>query len=214
VGAQAASVVLKHYALNPTGLDPKMEQPLPSSGSWLIGKVPPTACPQTKETCVEVFYEVPAESVRCSWVVLLNADGSDGTFLEENDDTERYLMRIVSKTEASALVNTRKNPIYPPIAIAAQVSGDVVVEAVIGKSGDLQGARVISGPPMVQQAAIQATKSWTFKPMLVGTRAVPYKVRLVFRFRSNGHPGEARATGDLAMNAAYRLLAGQKSKMG
>ena len=89
VGVQAATVVLKHYALNSHALEAGTQQPLPNNGAWSLGKVPPAACSQIKETCVEVFYEVPAESVRCSWVVVLNADGPDGKFLEDNDDSER-----------------------------------------------------------------------------------------------------------------------------
>lgn len=195
LGVQTASVVLKHYARNPAALDPKTEQPLQSNGNWFISKVPPAACPETKNACVEVFYEVPAESVRCSWVVLLKADGSDGAFLEENDDSERYLMRVVSKAEAKTLVNTRNNPIFPPIAIAVRVMGDVIVEAVVDKSGAVQKALVVSGPPIVQQASVNAAVKWTFKPLMVGTRAVPYKVKLVFRFRTMGSPS---ASGDLA----------------
>ena len=195
VGAQAARVVLKHYALNPFALDPKTSQPLPSNGNWSIGKTTPASCPQIGPPCVEVFYDVPAESVRCSWVVLLNADGADGAFLDENDDAERYLMRVVSKTEALALVSTRKNPVYPPIAIAAKVTGEVVVEAVVGKSGDVQKTLVVSGPPMLTMAASQAAQSWKFKPMMVGTRAVPCEVKLVFSFKNFVYPS---ASGDLA----------------
>ena len=183
VGAQAASVVLKHYELNPAALDLMTEQPLPNSGSWSVGKVPPASCPQTKETCVEVFYEVPAESVRCSWVVLLDGDGTDGKFLDENDDTEFYMRLKVSKSEAKALVITRKKPVYPPIAIAAQVSGPVVLELLVGKTGEFQKLTVVSGPPMLQQAAIVAARNWRFKPMMVGARAVPYGIQLVFTFR-------------------------------
>jgi TonB family protein len=184
VGAQAASVILKHYALNPVALDPKTEQPLPSNGSWSVGKVPPASCPQTKETCVEVFYEVPAESVRCSWVVLLNGDDTDGQFLDENDDTERYMLLKIAKSEARALVETRKKPTYPPIAVALQASGSVVVDVLVGKTGEAQKPKVVSGPPVLQGAAIDAARSWRFKPMMVGARAVPYEIQLVFTFRT------------------------------
>ena len=96
---------------------------MPTDGSWSLSKASPAACSATEEKCVEVFYDVPAASVRCSWVVLLNADGADGQFLDENDSAATYLKRIVSRSEAIALVNTRKNPVYPPIAVAARVQG-------------------------------------------------------------------------------------------
>jgi TonB family protein len=184
VGPQAASIVLKHYAINPTALDPKTQQPLPNSGNWLIGKTTPAACPPVNERCVEVFYEVPAESVRCSWVVLLNADGTDGKLLDENDDAERYMQLTVTKGEAKDLVVTRKKPVFARMAIALQASGSVVVKVQVDKTGDVEKTGVISGPPVLQPAAVDAAKSWKFKPMLVGTRAVPYETQLVFTFRT------------------------------
>jgi TonB family protein len=187
-GEQAVSVILKNYTLNQLALDPKTKKPLPRNGSWSVGKVPPASCPQTKEACVEVFYKVPAASVQCSWVVLLNGDGTEGKVLDENDDTERYWMRAVSKREASALVIARKKPIFPPIAIMARVSGDVIIEAIVGPSGNVQKVFALSGPAMVQQAAVNAAQNWSFKPMMVGARVVPYEIKLVFTFLTPGPP--------------------------
>jgi TonB family protein len=188
MGKQAVSVVLKHYALKSQAVDLKTGQPLPLAGSWSIGKLPPAACPQTKEACLEVFYQVPAESARCSWVVLLNDDGTDGKFLDENDDTERFMRLKISQSEAKALVNTRKKPTFPQIAMMAHVSGAVVTEVLVGKSGEVQNVKVVSGPPMELQASADAAREWSFKPMMVGARAVPYEVQLVFTFRTTGPP--------------------------
>lgn len=189
-GAQAVSVVLRHYAINPHGLDPKTQQPLPGNGNWSISNTPPASCPKGEEKCVEVFYEVSAEPVRCSWVVVLNADGNDGTFLEENDNAERYMLRTVSPDEARTLIASRKKPEFPPIAIAARVEGDVVTEVLVDETGKVQGVTVVSGPPMEQEAAREAARDWHFKPLMVGTRAVPFVVQLVFTFKTAG-PGYA-----------------------
>jgi TonB family protein len=186
VGAQAVAVVLKHYAVNPLALEPTTQKPLSREGSWSISKTAPASCPQTSGACVEAMYKVPAEAVQCSWVVLLNGDGKDGKFLEENDDTERYFMRVASMSEASALLNATKDPTYPPIAMAARVTGDVVIEAVIGKSGKVQNAFVVSGPAMLLQASLDAARNWSFKPVMLGARAVPYEVKLVFKFQMTG----------------------------
>jgi TonB family protein len=198
-GAQAVAVVLKHYALNPSAHLSTTGLPLPTDGSWSLSKARPAACPATEEKCVEVFYDVPAASVRCSWVVLLNADGADGQFLDENDSAATYLKRIVSRSEAIALVNTRKNPVYPPIAVAARVQGDVFVNGSVGKLGDSQNIRVLSGNAMLQGAAMEAAKQWTFKPLMVGSRAVPYQVKLVFKFQLIGDFASFQsAKGDVA----------------
>jgi len=58
-------------------------------------------------------------------------------------------------------------PLYPPIAKAARVSGTVVLQATISKTGTIENLRVISGPAMLQQAAMDAVKSWRYRPYLL-----------------------------------------------
>lgn len=184
---QAVSVVTKHYLLNPFALDPKTGQALPHDAPWSVATTPPPLCAQTPDKCVEVIYQVPAESVRCAWTVLLNADGSDGAILDQNDDAEHYLLRKLSPDEAKAQVIKRMQPVYPPIAILAQINGDVVLSVVVGKAGEVQKVVPASGPPIVQGAAIDAAKHWTFKPLMVGARAVPYAIQLKLMFRAHGN---------------------------
>jgi TonB family protein len=199
LGAQAVAVVLKHYAINPYVLHPTMRQPLAVDGTWSISKTRPASCPQTDDKCVEVIYDVPVEHVRCSWVLQLNAEAADGIFLDENDDASTYLLRVVPKAEAIPLVITRANAVYPPIAIAARVAGDVLIKADIDKLGALQNARVLSGNAMLQYSSIEAAKKWTFKPLMVGAKAVPYQVKLVFKFQLIGEMrGFESVKGDLA----------------
>jgi hypothetical protein len=194
LGAQAVAVVLKHYAMNPVVDNPTTGVPLPTNGSWSLGKTRPAACPQTDDKCVEVFYDVPAASAHCSWVVQLNTDSSDGQFLDENDAAATYLVRVLSPNEAAALVNKRKNPVYPPIALAGRVTGEVLLNVIVGKKGEFQMAHVLGGNPMLQWTSIEAAHKWTFKPFILGHRAVPYQVKLVFKFQ----PNPQIISGDLA----------------
>lgn len=186
LGQQAVGVVLKHYALSPLAVDEKTKKPLARDGKWSAGKTPPPACPQGSTACTEVFYEVPAEGVRCSWVVVMNPDGTDGKFLDEDDDTERYMLLRVSPADSKALVVSREKPVYPPIAMAARVEGSVVMSAIVGKSGHVQDVIVVSAPAMLRQSGIEAAQRWIFKPLTIGTRTVPYTVQLLFTFHSRG----------------------------
>ena len=63
-------------------------------------------------------------------------------------------------------------PQYPAIAKAARIQGIVVLQATISKSGSIQNLRVISGPPMLQQAAMDAVRSWRYKPYLLNGEPV------------------------------------------
>jgi periplasmic protein TonB len=63
-------------------------------------------------------------------------------------------------------------PQYPVIARTARIQGTVVLQATIAKDGTIQNLRVINGPPMLQQAAIDAVRSWRYKPYLLNGEPV------------------------------------------
>jgi protein TonB len=63
-------------------------------------------------------------------------------------------------------------PQYPAIAKTAHIQGIVVLQATISKSGSIQNLRVISGPPMLQPAAMDAVRSWRYKPYLLNGEPV------------------------------------------
>jgi protein TonB len=55
-------------------------------------------------------------------------------------------------------------PVYRAIAKAAYVEGSVVVEAVISRKGMIESLRVVSGPLMLQQAAMDAIREARYQP--------------------------------------------------
>jgi len=61
---------------------------------------------------------------------------------------------------------------YPPIARAARISGTVELRATISEGGSVEELQVVSGPPMLQQAALEAVRQWQYKPYLVNNRPV------------------------------------------
>ncbi len=63
-------------------------------------------------------------------------------------------------------VDQRVTPVYPPIAKIVRVTGTVVVNVSIGTNGNVESIKVVSGPPMLLQAAIDCVKQWTFKPFV------------------------------------------------
>jgi protein TonB len=59
------------------------------------------------------------------------------------------------------------NPVYPPIAQSARVSGVVIIEATIGQDGRVKDAKVLRSIPLLDQAALDAVKQWQFTPTLL-----------------------------------------------
>jgi periplasmic protein TonB len=62
---------------------------------------------------------------------------------------------------------TKTMPQYPPIPRAAGIQGTVVLQATISKMGIIQNIQVVSGPPMLRQAAMDAVRTWRYKPYLL-----------------------------------------------
>jgi TonB family protein len=65
---------------------------------------------------------------------------------------------------------------YPPIAQAARVQGAVIIEARIDPDGHVSDARLVSGPPLLQQISVEAVRQWEFTPAVVDGKRVPVLV--------------------------------------
>ena len=55
-------------------------------------------------------------------------------------------------------------PKYPLAARAAGIDGPVTLKGIVSAQGKMQNVRVLSGPPELRQAAVDAVMSWTYKP--------------------------------------------------
>lgn len=73
---------------------------------------------------------------------------------------------------AAGMLQEKTAPVYPPIAKAARVEGTVVLEASISKAGLIENLHVISGPAMLQSAALDAVKTWRYRPFLLNGQPV------------------------------------------
>jgi protein TonB len=81
-------------------------------------------------------------------------------------------------------------PTYPPIARAAKVQGTVVLTAVIDKQGHITGLRVLSGPPMLQNAALDAVSLARYRPFLLNGQPtdITTTIQVNFRLGYEGSP--------------------------
>jgi protein TonB len=64
-------------------------------------------------------------------------------------------------------------PVYPPLASKARVGGTVVLEATLTAEGAVDEIRVISGHPLLIEAAIDCVKKWRYEPTLLNGVPVP-----------------------------------------
>ena len=80
----------------------------------------------------------------------------------------------------------KTTPIYPPIAKAARVPGTVVLQATISKQGTIEDLHVVSGPAMLQQAALDAVRQWRYRPYLLNNEPVEVETTVNVIFTLGG----------------------------
>jgi protein TonB len=83
------------------------------------------------------------------------------------------------------LVNQVKPP-YPPMAKMARVQGAVVLQALISKQGTIENLRVVSGHPMLVQAAMDAVRQWRYRPYLLNGEPVEVDTQITVIFNLTG----------------------------
>ncbi len=73
-------------------------------------------------------------------------------------------------------------PVYPAVAQAARVAGEVTVEATIGPDGKVVDAKVVRSVPLLDQAALDAVRQWEYTPTLLNGVPVPVVMTVKINF--------------------------------
>ena len=76
----------------------------------------------------------------------------------------------------------RIDPVYPTLARQARIQGMVVLHAVITKDGRVEELRVISGHPLLIQAAEDAVRQWRYQPTLLNGDPVEIEMTITVNF--------------------------------
>jgi protein TonB len=79
-------------------------------------------------------------------------------------------------------VISRTNPAYPPLARQSGVQGEVVLVVVVGTDGKVKDVTLVSGHPLLRNAAVAAVKQWTYRPTLLDGKPVESESRIVLTF--------------------------------
>ena len=90
-------------------------------------------------------------------------------------------IRIASQVAEANLIHDVP-PQYPPEAGRERIEGTVVLMAVIGKDGSVEEVQVVSGLPLLAQAAIEAVKQWRYKPYLLNGDPTEIDSRITINF--------------------------------
>jgi protein TonB len=91
-------------------------------------------------------------------------------------------LRLPSRLVESTIIY-KTIPQYPAIAKAARQEGTVVLQAIISKSGTIEHLQVVSGPPTLQQAALDAVKTWRYRPYLLNDQPIEVETTVSVIFK-------------------------------
>ena len=75
-------------------------------------------------------------------------------------------------------------PVYPQLAKAQGVFGNVEIDALIVASGNVATLKVLSGPMILRQAALDSVKQWKFSPALLDGQPTAMHIVVTVQFRT------------------------------
>jgi len=160
-----------HGAVKGSGA-PQSKPPIP------VGTINPTPDAATK-TGVE---DSTVASVATSRAVEVAPPG--GLLVTQNG-------KVVYRSPAAKPVSAPKKPTdpihrvepeYPAEARAQHIQGSVVLDVQVLANGSVGNIAVVSGPPLLADAALQAVKQWRYQPSVIDGRAVESQTRITIKF--------------------------------
>lgn len=88
----------------------------------------------------------------------------------------------ISQGISEGLLLTKVNPQYPILALRAHVQGTVKLRAIISKQGTIENLVMIDGHPLLVPAAMEAVKSWRYRPYLLSGEPVEVETSIIVNF--------------------------------
>lgn len=80
------------------------------------------------------------------------------------------------------------SPEYPKKARKQHVEGTVRLHTIIAKDGSVKNLEVVSGDPLLVDAALKAVRQWRYEPTLWDGRPVEVDTTIDVKFALNQHP--------------------------
>jgi protein TonB len=91
-------------------------------------------------------------------------------------------VRVGGRVKEPRLIS-RVDPIYPPLAKQTHMQGTVVIDAILDEKGDVIEMKVLSGPPLLIQAAVDAVRRWKYEPTYLNDQPVQVQLNVTVTFR-------------------------------
>ena len=96
-------------------------------------------------------------------------------------------IRVGGNVQAARCID-RVQPIYPVEARKKGISGTVRLHAILAKDGTMKQLEVMSGPPLLQQGALEAVRLWRYQQTLLNGNPVEVDTTIDVIFTLNTRP--------------------------
>ena len=95
---------------------------------------------------------------------------------------EKRAVRVSEPIQQAQLI-ARLEPRYPPLAMQTRKEGTVGLHAIISRDGRITALEVVSGHPLLVQAALEAVLQWRYRPTYLGGEPVEVETSITVIFR-------------------------------
>lgn len=87
------------------------------------------------------------------------------------------------ESHLASFLLARTEPEYPAEAIAHGIEGDVEVDVVVDREGNVMELEPRSGDPVLTEATVAAVRAWRFRPLKLNGIPVEVLTDVRYRFR-------------------------------
>ncbi len=185
-GAQTSVGSLDRIAARTDGVIPKFSAevvPAPRQSNAVVGALsrpvlkPPKSSISTEPPLIAGVQAQAkeldlAKDLLATSVPGLTAPGAPAPAVAGNDVGELQPARLISSPP----------PTYPQVARMGNVRGTVVINAVVNEAGKVTEMKVISGSPLLTQAAMDALRNWKYEPATLNGHPTVSHVQVSINF--------------------------------
>ncbi len=174
-------------AVVPTRPAPAAAAPAPVASTATGGKVllralqahPTSPKPVRDSAPAETAPEIDAPAADSE--AGLSAIAESSPLAPPTEDAQPVRIRVGGELKPPRLLSS-VIPVYPAMARDTGIEGEVVIDTTIDKTGRVTGAKVISGPSVLRQAALDAVRQWRYEPSKLNGEPVPVQLTVTLKF--------------------------------
>jgi TonB family protein len=154
---------------------------------------------RTQELIRELLDQGPARvKQEASEIIRKQREGGKWSYAPANTTPGR--IQNIAPEEMWKRVTQCMLPKYPELAFDTHITGTVDIGLGISPDGAVDNARVLDGPPLLVQSALDAIRQWKFRPNVAQGEVTWSRVRALVRFNADGTTAVALAPAILADN--------------